>query len=1055
MSQSATDRNLLFGILALQLDFIDQGALIAAMHAWVLDKAKPLGQILHDQGALAAEREALLDALVQEHLRGHGGDAQRSLAALRSVPNLAHTLEQVADREVQSSLGHVSTTPHGPAALATGPYVLPATLPPHARFRVLRPHARGGLGEVFVARDEELNREVALKEIQQRHAHDPDSRSRFLREAEITGGLEHPGIVPVYGLGAYPDGRPFYAMRFIRGDNLQQAIRAFHETEGRARDPGERTLALRQLLGRFVAMCNAVAYAHSRGVLHRDLKPGNIMLGRYGETLLVDWGLARYVEPHDSDGAAESALRPSAATDAGSTQAGSAVGTPAYMSPEQAAGRLDLLGPASDVYSLGATLYTLLTGQPPFPRKDPAEILPRVQRGEFARPRQWKKDIPDPLQAICLKAMALHPADRYGSALELAADLEHWLADEPVSAWPEGLPARLARWARHHRPLVAGAAALLVTAVVSLAVSTVLIGLQRAKAEHARQEAVTNYREAQRQQERAKRSAVEASRQKVAAEHSAAEARTGKRLAEVQRRRAERNFKKARDAVDKMLTEVGDQRLAQVPMMEPVRRKLLEEALAFYQEFLKERSDDPEMRRETARAFQRVGDVYHLLGRTPEAERAYSDSLAMLEKLCVTWPDELPYQWDAAKGYHNRGLHLQNVGRFPEAEKSLQQALERFTKLVATSDGDPNARSNLALALHNVGVLMWRTSRPDEAEAAYRKALALYDELVAEFPAEANMVSGMANCCNSLGTLVERSRKRPAEAIKHYRRAIGLWRQLLTDPEAKREAQRSLAYTLANLAQMQMLRGQAVEANRAFNEGLEIQQKLATDFPTVPDYRNDLGRMLSAHGFCLAVLGRVKEAEQAYRRGIELQEKVVADFPLAPDYHFEVGNSVRNLAYRLRKAKEFAEASKLLEKTALHHAEALRLNPKHPLYRESLRNDYRFLAQTYLDLGKHAEAAARAAHLPQVMPEGWQEYYRAASYVARCIPLAEKDAALTLERRKELVGTYGEQAVRFLKEAAQRGFSNPRGLQEDSALSVLRSRRDFQELVEALAAKKP
>src|SRR5262249_11339842 len=126
-----------------------------------------------------------------------------------------------------------------------------------------------------------------------RYADDPHSRARFLLEAEVTGGLEHPGIVPVYGLGAYPDGRPFYAMRFIQGESLQEAIRRFHEAEGPKRDPGERSLGLRELFGRFVAVCNAVAFAHSRGVLHRDLKPANVMLGGYGETLVVDWGLAK------------------------------------------------------------------------------------------------------------------------------------------------------------------------------------------------------------------------------------------------------------------------------------------------------------------------------------------------------------------------------------------------------------------------------------------------------------------------------------------------------------------------------------------------------------------------------------------------------------------------------------------------------------------------------------------------------------------------------------------------------------------------------------------
>src|SRR5206468_10313811 len=182
---------------------------------------------------------------------------------------------------------------------------------------------------------------------------DPASRSRFVLEAEITGGLEHPGIVPVYGLGQYADGRPYYAMRFVRGDSLKQALEQFHKADVPGRDPGERSLEMRKLLGRMIDVCQAIAYAHSRSVLHRDLKPGNIMLGKYGETLVVDWGLAKALDQPEAPApdASEFPLRPSSGSNLAATQAGSAVGTPAYMSPEQAEGRLDRLGPRSDVYS--------------------------------------------------------------------------------------------------------------------------------------------------------------------------------------------------------------------------------------------------------------------------------------------------------------------------------------------------------------------------------------------------------------------------------------------------------------------------------------------------------------------------------------------------------------------------------------------------------------------------------------------------------------------------------------------------------------------------------
>ena len=268
------------------------------------------------------------------------------------------------------------------------------------------------------------------------------------------------------------------------------------ETASRTRSPsstdgpenaGTRALDLRELLGRFIDVCKAVQYAHDRGVLHRDLKPGNIMLGKYGETMVVDWGLAKPLGAAAPGGSARStdepALQPPSASGTANTLQGAAVGTPQYMSPEQAAGRLDQLGPASDIYSLGATLYALLTGRAPIaddtatdPRRpDVAALLRKVQQGEFPRPRQVKPDVNPALEAICLKAMALKPENRYATPSALIDDLKHWLAGEPVSAWPEPWTVRTRRWVDRHRTLVTGIAAAVLVGLVSLAASTVLL----------------------------------------------------------------------------------------------------------------------------------------------------------------------------------------------------------------------------------------------------------------------------------------------------------------------------------------------------------------------------------------------------------------------------------------------------------------------------------------------------------------------------------------------------------------------------------------------------
>lgn len=423
-------------------------------------------QALIDAGLVTADDRQLLDALCRKYLELHHRDPQRCLADLSSLGSLRQELEQHASPQVLATLAYVGTNEHtsnGTAQSRTG-----------SRFRILKPHARGGLGEVFLAKDEELDRDVALKEIQARYGDHAESRARFLKEAEITGKLEHPGIVPVYGLGTYADGRPYYAMRFIQGDSLQDAIERFHDPNRKWKDQGERELEFRKLLQRFIDVCNAIEYAHSRGILHRDLKPGNIMLGQYGETLVVDWGLAKQLGDKTPDAAkTSSTFVPTANDDSGLTQYGQAIGTPAFMSPEQAAGRLDELGPATDVYSLGATLYSVLTGKPPFSAGSAIQIIEDVCNGlPVTRfPRIVNRSVPKALQAICLRAMSKDAIVRYPSAKKLAEDIERWLVDEKVSAHRATITERSLRWIRRHPRLGVGIGAIAMTAIVSFSVA--------------------------------------------------------------------------------------------------------------------------------------------------------------------------------------------------------------------------------------------------------------------------------------------------------------------------------------------------------------------------------------------------------------------------------------------------------------------------------------------------------------------------------------------------------------------------------------------------------
>ena len=474
MAPVDTDRNLLFGLLALQTGMIDQGALFAAFAAWTRDKSRALADHLVALGHLDAARRAAVEAIAGVHVQALGGDIEKSLAVLNVGRSTRESLALAGGPDVTATLGHVgsahpSTHDDDDDLERTSDYSVGSATSEGQRFRILRPHARGGLGAVFVALDGELHREVALKQILENHADDPISRQRFIAEAEITGGLEHPGVVPVYGSGTDSFGRPYYAMRFIKGDSLKEAIDRFHKDDRLQRNPGRRSLELRKLLRWFTDVCNAIDYAHSRGVIHRDIKPANIIVGNHGETLVVDWGLAKAIGRADPS-AGEQTIAPSS-SGSSETLPGSALGTPAYMSPEQARGELNRLGPRSDVYSLGATLYCLLTGKPPFEGEDIGVILRAVQEGRFPRPSQHDPSLDKALEAISLKAMATkledllrHAQGRWPNPI--------WIAGWPTSrcsAWrarPFSAAPRRGRWARRNRTPMTAVAVALVAGVV-------------------------------------------------------------------------------------------------------------------------------------------------------------------------------------------------------------------------------------------------------------------------------------------------------------------------------------------------------------------------------------------------------------------------------------------------------------------------------------------------------------------------------------------------------------------------------------------------------------
>ncbi|MGE3850688.1 MAG: protein kinase, partial [Planctomycetota bacterium] len=362
-----------------------------------------------------------------------------------------------------------TTLTHRPVRVAAA--ATPVSAVGFARYRMGSELGRGGLGLVQEAEDLLLRRDLAIKTLLRP---DPASTAAFIEEAQITGQLEHPNIVPVHELGFDPQGRPYLAMKRVQGHTLRNEIARRHDS-GQASE-AEHHAGERRLLEVFIKVCDAVGYAHSRGVIHRDLKPDNVMVGEFGEVLVMDWGLARPTAAADDDshaGDVKPATRRRVVSDrreavADVTMEGDVFGTPAYMAPEQAAGHASEIGPAADIYALGAILYTILTGVAPF-SGHAMVILDDVRNGKLVPPSQRGPAVPRELEAVTLRAMALDPADRYASAAELRDDIQRYMSGRALTAADYTSWQLLWKWARRHKVAVAGALSTAAAIIIGLA----------------------------------------------------------------------------------------------------------------------------------------------------------------------------------------------------------------------------------------------------------------------------------------------------------------------------------------------------------------------------------------------------------------------------------------------------------------------------------------------------------------------------------------------------------------------------------------------------------
>ena len=702
----STESDLLFGVLALQSGAVEADQLAETCADVAAGRSVALADRLVDRGCLTIEQKSQIESLVATQLNDHGGDAGATLAA--TVDGRFLDVMRDAGATVGDELAHLAET-LAPAAS----YKLLGSLR-HAedensdRYTRTRLHAKGGMGQVWVARDGSLGRQIALKELRPEQSDNSTICSRFLYEAKITAQLEHPGIVPVYELGGGPV--PFYTMRFVKGRTLSEATRSYHKERLAGTVD---SLVLVNLLSAFLGVCHAIAYAHSRGVIHRDLKGQNVILGDFGEVIVLDWGIAKQIGPltgnppgpsgnvvdasrnagaddfshyspgdngapdpgdtlpEATDDSRASARSPRMDSGAGpeGTMHGQLLGTPGFMAPEQASGLLNQIDERTDVYGLGAVLYEILTGEPPFTGKKTMEILHRV-RHEPAKPvREINPSLDPALQAICMRALSKSRDQRYATATQLAQDLQRYLADEPVHAYREPWTRRAQRRARRHRTAVATAAGLLFTSTIALGVGTVLVTRERNEA-------------------------------KV-------------------------QGKQARRAVDDMYTKVAENWLED--RLDPLQKEFLEKTLAHYQTLTGQAADEPAVRLEHGRAFQRMGDIQRKLGRLEQANDAFHHALTILEPLHVARPADAEVGRALALTRTRLGDLLVRRGQNDQAEPLYREALQ-LQEAQAGPDPAPEDRWLLARTLKSQADLLRRKGDFTGARPIYLKAIAGLDK---------------------------------------------------------------------------------------------------------------------------------------------------------------------------------------------------------------------------------------------------------------------------------------------------------------------------------------
>jgi serine/threonine protein kinase len=813
-------------------------------------------------------------------------------------------------------------------------YCPPESLSLTGNFRLERLHASGGLGQVYLAHDTTLGRVVAIK-FPKRSGMTQEQLARFEREAHITGQLEHPGIVPIHALRFDPLNEPCYVMRFIDGTTLQERVTTllsrYRTVKGISAEL-YRSDEFRHLLQSMVALGNIVAYAHGRGFIHRDIKPANLMLGPFGETLLLDWGIAKQLSPNAvttcvasdehngsiiGDAPAPMSPRQRIVESPLFTSDGQTLGTPAYASPEQLFGRHTDVGPASDIFSLGTTLFFVMSGTTPIERLGWNKFLKEMERSEANLADLLPRNVPKELRAICQKAMNILPKQRYESASLWVQDLDSYLAREPISVVRDPWTLKLLRSARK-RPVIAGASlAIFPMIVLLLAIASTLVSQNNRKLSYGNQKL------------------------QIA-------------LADV-----ERSNELAMDTLRTLFDKSVVGRFAERRMLADEDRSFLYTALQQYLAFADIQHRSEKSRAIRAEAHFQIGEIFSTLSQIPDAEHHIGQSILLFKELVDDY-DRREYRQSLVSCYAILAEMLSEQERFDEALTAANQGSELNVPLVAQGSDEESleAKDNLASLYSIQASCLQSKGEWNKTIDALDRARVILEELLTIDPKNQFRMNALGGVYRALGTALARDSKmgiRSELELRYAKRAVDLLTELNESYPKVAKYRYSLAWAHCDLSFSIENEKDYWPAIEEVWKAIRTMEQLKERYPLIDLYQVSLRSMLlrrarlyQLHDDILAAAGDIRSLDSTFQLSLadfdvcfDILNRVNKEFPNLTEYQ----ECMADLQYRRSKLYEangeLVQAKNELESSLLQCRSQYQRLPRHS--QSAIRLFYRLL----------------------------------------------------------------------------------------------------------------